>query len=184
MAQENNHNKLPFNQIGDYPENYSPVSILFRLIQGVGFRYYWATDKLTSVDLYFKPDLSAKSTFQTLEHLYNLSETVKNTVYDKPNYRPYENKTMTYLDLREKTLFNLKEANDYLIGKDDCFIKNMKIIFERNGDKTFFPFWNLLNGPISDMIYHTGQIVSFRRTTGNPIQSGVNVFTGKTLEIY
>ena len=29
-----------------------------------------------------------------------------------------------------------------------------------------------------DAIYHTGQIVSFRRTTGNPIDSSVNVFMG------
>jgi len=45
--------------------------------------------------------------------------------------------------------------------------------------ETQFPFWNVINGPISDAIWHTGQVVSFRRTSGNPFPKGVNVLTGK-----
>jgi hypothetical protein len=52
------------------------------------------------------------------------------------------------------------------------------VIFDRQGKESRFPIWNLLNGPIEDLVYHTGQIVSFRRTTGNPIPKGVNVFMG------
>ena len=54
-----------------------------------------------------------------------------------------------------------------------------KVLFQR-GDKTSsFPFWHVINGPISDALYHVGQLVSFRRTTGNPLNSNVNVFMGK-----
>jgi hypothetical protein len=54
----------------------------------------------------------------------------------------------------------------------------MSIIFDRKGKISNFPIWNLMNGPLEDAIYHTGQIVSFRRTAGNPIPKGVNVFLG------
>ena len=54
----------------------------------------------------------------------------------------------------------------------------MQVIFDRQGKESRFPIWNLINGPIEDLVYHTGQIVSFRRTTGNPIPKGVNVFMG------
>ena len=57
-------------------------------------------------------------------------------------------------------------------------LEYLNIIFERGGKQTKFPVWNLINGPIADAIYHTGQVVSFRRTSGNPIPKGVNVFLG------
>ena len=66
------------------------------------------------------------------------------------------------------------------LEKTDEEIANLKVIFDREERKMSFPLWNLLNGPLSDALYHTGQVVSFRRTTGNPIQKGVNVFLGKT----
>ncbi|MEN8845082.1 MAG: hypothetical protein ABF261_02240, partial [Candidatus Arcticimaribacter sp.] len=58
----------------------------------------------------------------------------------------------------------------------------MQVIFQRGTEQYRYPIWNMLNGPLADAIYHTGQVVSFRRTTGNPIQKGVNVFIGKTKE--
>ena len=44
-----------------------------------------------------------------------------------------------------------------------------------------FPFWNMINGPISDAIWHSGQVVANRRASGNPINPKVNVFIGKTM---
>ena len=61
-------------------------------------------------------------------------------------------------------------------SKDE--IEELNIIFEREGKKSRFPVWNLINGPIADALNHTGQVVSFRRTSGNPIPKGVNVFLG------
>lgn len=57
-------------------------------------------------------------------------------------------------------------------------LEALQVIFDRGGGQTRFPLWNLINGPISDAIYHTGQVVSFRRSSGNPISKGVNVFLG------
>ena len=68
--------------------------------------------------------------------------------------------------------------NIHRLNQLEIWLKNIKIIFLRKSGNYEFPIWNLINGPISDAIYHTGQLVSFRRTSGNPIPKGVNVFLG------
>ena len=73
---------------------------------------------------------------------------------------------------------NIKEASIILNQYDDINLDDLNIIFEKGGKQSKFPIWNLINGPISDALYHTGQVVSFRRTSGNPIAKGVNVFLG------
>ena len=65
---------------------------------------------------------------------------------------------------------NIYKLDEY---KDSDFESN-KIIF---GDKKF-DLYNLFHGPISDSLYHIGQIVAFRRASGNPIPIGVNHFMG------
>ena len=34
-------------------------------------------------------------------------------------------------------------------------------------------------GPIADALWHVGQVVTFRRSSGNPFNSKASVFTGK-----
>ena len=68
-----------------------------------------------------------------------------------------------------------------------CFKKtknfdNHNIIFLRDSKKVEYPFWNQLNGPIEDAVWHSGQIVAFRRASGNPISKKISVFTGKVRE--
>ncbi|MFL2629401.1 MAG: hypothetical protein ACJ0NO_02560 [Flavobacteriaceae bacterium] len=180
MNAQNKNPNLPFFEISSKKNNYTSVNIIYRLIEGAGYRYYWASKDLKKRDLEYKPNSTSISSYETLEHIYVLSETILNSVFNKVNYRPTNQIPESYQKLREGTLNNLKKFNDVIINKSEDDLKIIKIIFNRDGREVSFPFWNLLNGQISDMIYHTGQIVSFRRTTGNPIQKGVNVFLGKT----
>ena len=174
------NNNLPFFEISSEKNHYTSVNIIYRLIEGVGYRYYWASKDLKKKDLDYKPSSSSISSYETLEHIYVLSETIMNSALNKVNNRPTEKIPKSYNELREGTLMNLQKFNDIILSKNEDDLKRIKIIFNRGGREASFPFWNLLNGQIADMIYHTGQIVSFRRTTGNPIQKGVNVFLGKT----
>jgi len=59
--------RLPFYEIPDYPEDFSSGNILVRMIQGLGFRYHWATDGLTVEDLDYRPSAGARSTRETIE---------------------------------------------------------------------------------------------------------------------
>ena len=81
--------------------------------------------------------------------------------------------------LREITLNRIKESCVLFETMTLDELGLLKIKFNRGGAYSEFPVWNLINGPISDAIYHVGQIVSFRRTSGNPIEKGVNVFLGE-----
>ena len=75
----------------------------------------------------------------------------------------------------------VKEWNLKKLEKIDNF-QELRIIFLRDSKTTEFPFWNQLNGPIEDAVWHCGQIVVFRRASGNPISKKISVFTGKVNE--
>ena len=71
----------------------------------------------------------------------------------------------------------MKKASDILKSTNN--LEQHTILFERNGNTSEFPFWNNINGPIADALWHAGQIVMLRRMSGNPINPKVNVFLGK-----
>ena len=170
--------KLPFHSISPPPKEYSASNSISRMIEGLGFRYYWATEGLRSKDLKYRPSHEAKSTIETLKHLYGLSKTIAESIQNKVSKRPVDEIPDDFESLRNITLDQLNQAYLDIKKIKDLDLGNLKIVFERGGSKYNFPLWNLINGPIADALYHTGQIVSFRRTSGNPIPKGVNVFLG------
>ena len=171
-----NEQNLPFSDISSYPTEFSQASIVSRMIEGLGYRYYWATESLNQNDLSYKSSEDARTTLQIIEHIYSLSMMISSS---------FENKEYQFLSveddyntLREKTLMNLNYIHQKLQSETD--FSKLSIRFERGGTKMEFPFWNQINGPISDAIWHCGQVVMNRRASGNPLRKGVNVFIGKT----
>ena len=174
-AQEKNY----FYQIKDFDQNYSQNTIISRFLHSVGFRYYWATEGLTEKDLSYRLPNDSRSSYETLLHIYDLSKMILNTALNSPIERN-DSKGMEFKEIRENTLNNLKKASD-IFKKTDNF-QELRIIFLRDSKTTEFPFWNQLNGPIEDAVWHCGQIVAFRRASGNPISKKISVFTGKVNE--
>ncbi len=173
--------ELPYYQIPEPPEDYSPGNIMARMLDGLGYRYYWATFELTNDDLNYRPSVDSRTVQQTTEHIYGLSITILNTVNGKPNVRPPQSSEMKdFATLRKSTLDNIYRASQIVKGKGSSDLEGLDIIFQRGERTSSFPFWNLINGPIADALYHTGQVVAFRRASGNPLHPGVNVFTGIT----
>lgn len=169
--------ELPYKEIPSYPANYTQGTVMSRMIDGLGYRYYWATENLRTSDLDFKPETLARSTFETMEHIYGLSFMILNASKNQVNHRrdPVQ---MTANDLRLATLYNLKSASEAIALVEN--LDELTILFEGSTGREALPFWHVLNGPLADAIYHTGQMVSFRRTSGNPMNPKVNVFMGKT----
>jgi len=166
---------LPYYELPEYSENFTAGTVAARQVDALGFRYYWATSNLVEKDLAYKSDKDARSVDETIEHILSLSYVIVNSTLKKPN----EKTDFSQLDFeakRKQTLINLKTAADILRQSDD--ISQFKIIF---GEREV-PFWNAINGPIADAIWHCGQIASFRRITGNPINPNVNHFTGTVKE--
>lgn len=172
--------EIPYFQIPDYPETYTAGNLMGRMIDGLGYRYYWATEGLTEKDLAYKPSEDGRTTQETLDHLYGLSTIIANAALQKPNVRPTNFPELNFEEKRKVTLKNIKVASDALKVSSIKQIEGSPIIFQRGEQKAEFPFWNLLNGPLADAIYHVGQIVVFRRAAGNPMNPEVNVFLGKT----
>lgn len=176
MAQEKADDALPYRQIPNAPAIYSAGDVAARMVDGLGFRYFWATEGLTTEDLDYRPSPGARTTRETLEHIHGLSMTIANAVQNKVNSRQIN--SLSFEDLREQTLQNLQLVSGLLRDATESEVADMKIIFKQGENTIELPFWNVLNGPIADAIYHTGQIVSFRRASGNPIAGGVDVLRG------
>jgi len=176
MAQEAS---LPYAEIPAAPKKYNACTVAARMIDGLGFRYYWATEGLRAEDLAYKPSESARTADATLDHIYGLVSVVVNSVKGVPSIRPMTGMPTTYEEKRRWTLLALKEASDILRNSKPRKMKDFKVIFQRGDNKTEYPFWNQLNGPIADAIWHVGQMVSFRRASGNPLNPKVSVFSGR-----
>jgi len=170
--------KLPFDVIPEAPATYTACNVLARTIEGLGFRYRWATEDLTEEDLNYQFSEGSRTLDETLDHLYGLAETIINAIESKPSIRPLEIDHLTYEERRYKTLFFLLRASQKLRKANDADIQKMNIIFVRGERQSEFPFWNHLNGPIADALWHTGQVVASRRASGNPLSPRVSVFMG------
>ena len=173
---------LPYETIPEYPESYTATNVTSRMIDGLGFRYRWATEDLREEDLAYKPDSTARTSLATMDHILGLSNSILNAVSKKPNVRPSEQEELSWEAMRLKTLNNFKTSSDILRASSDKDLEDYKIIFQRGDKSSEFPFWHQYNGFIADALWHVGQVVSFRRASGNPIDSRVNVFSGTVRE--
>ncbi|MGJ5642208.1 hypothetical protein [Formosa sp. S-31] len=173
-AQENS--ELPYYEITEYAQNYTAGTVAARLIDGLGFRYYWVSEALTSKDLEYRLNEEGRSTLETLQHIYDLSTVIRDAALKVPHIKETLKKPMTYVELRSETLKNLKTASN-IISKEDNLEQFNMVFRSPNGDKTV-PFWNAINGPIEDAVWHCGQIAAYRRASGNSISSKVNHFMG------
>ena len=172
----NAQDALPYYEIPSAPMQYTATNIASRLIDGLGFRYYWATEGLREEDLGYKPNEQTRSTKETMFHIYSMSVTIHNVVMQtKDTVKPIDD----YAELRRETLYNFKNASDQLTKYNNEDL-DMLIITTGRGEKSMkYPFWYLINGQIADCLVHTGQIISYRRTSGNPVNNKAAVFTGK-----
>ncbi|WP_421894197.1 hypothetical protein [Marinoscillum sp.] len=168
--------RTSYANIPDYPAEFTAETVAARMVDGLGFRYYWATDGLRAEDLSFRPNEEARSTRETLEHIFGLTLILVNSTR-MIAHSPEDVTTLSFEELRTRTLENIAEASQNLKG-EKANLEDFPAIFQRGEEQTIFPFWNQINGPIADALWHVGQVVSFRRTSGNPLNPNVRVFTG------
>lgn len=172
-------NTLPYREIPSYPDSFTAETVVARMVDGLGFRYYWATEGLRPEDLAFRPTPEARSSEETIDHILGLSQIILNAMEGRANVRSGEETSSLSFEVKRKTtLENLKSASD-LLKLPASQLENLSIVFKNQETATEFPFWNMLNGPLADALWHVGQVVSFRRSSGNPFNSKVSVFSGK-----
>jgi uncharacterized damage-inducible protein DinB len=181
VAQDNDNMKdLPYYEVPDYYESYTAGTVAARMVDGLGFRYRWATEGLREVDLNYKPTDSSRTTMQTIDHILGLSRTILNATLKVPSDFTIQQPELTYEQKRKETLENIKKASEILQKATSLIDFNMHFISNRGESE--YPFWNSINGPIADAIWHTGQVTLLRRASGNPISKKVSFLQGKIRE--
>ena len=180
-SQEANEEPIPYSEIPEYPSEYNAGTVVARMIDGLGFRFYWATQGLREEDLAYKPSETNRTIGETIDHIYSLSRVIHNSAIKKPNDRSNAQETnLSFAAKRAMTLKNLKQASEIFVGQTD--LSEHKVVFISGSGIREYPFWNQINGPIEDAVWHCGQVVALRRASGNPFDSSVSVFQGKKRE--
>lgn len=167
-----------FSDIKNTPEILSASHMLAHSIRAIGFRYYWATQDLTVQDLEYRPSEEARSAKETLHHLYGLAVMINSAVQDQIFQRPTEHQLWPFSKLRKETMTLLENAYHRSLNLSTQDLQGVQIRFQSISREKAFPIWNLIHGPLADAQYHIGQVVSFRRSAGNPIDPKLNVFLG------
>ncbi|GJM23066.1 MAG: hypothetical protein DHS20C15_29810 [Planctomycetota bacterium] len=177
------YDALPPMSADDLP---SAASILKRLVDGLAFRYRWASDGLSRDDLAFTPCDGSMSLGELLDHLRYLARWLQVNVSaglrgDAP---------VTYPEccaelpdpagdpelLREQSLSAWGALSDELSGASAEDLQ--RVVLVGGKEPTSFPFWNALNGPLADALTHVGQLNSWRRQLGRPAPKP-DVFRGR-----
>jgi len=167
----NAQEELPYANIPENPKEYTAGTVAGRMIDALGFRYYWASEGLRTEDYAYKPSEEGRSTGETIDHILGLSRVILKAATQEDATAPKMD--MSYEEKRALTLKNLKKASDIMKLATDLEKHELKF-----NEKFKLPFWNNINGPIADAIWHSGQLVVMRRSSGNPIAKGVSVLMG------
>ncbi len=178
-AQQGEEALLPYHSIPAYPDSYTPGTVVARMIDGLGYRYFWATSGLTDQNLGYRPVEGSRSVLELIRHIHGLSETILNAALKQANDRSNAKEPpKEFALLRLQTLKNFKTASELMAKSTD--LREHPLIFIRKKERQEYPFWHQINGPIEDAVWHCGQLATLRRANGNPLPPGVNVFTGQT----
>lgn len=147
-------NKL-YESVNDYPGKITATSMIVRMLDGLGYRFRYATEVLTPGDYQFSPGQGCKTIGEIIEHIWGLVNWVFQSISPGNDTRPtdIESQRIHILELITKIRIHFESI-------DDSDLEHIKI--------RELPFWHIINGPLSDALTHTGQINTFRRLAGNP----------------
>lgn len=156
--------ELPFREIGEYPDSITGPNMIVRMFDGLGFRFYWATEDLLIKDFVFQSTPDGKSIRDILDHVWGLVNWMSIHVLQLKNKRPED-----HYDLRNNILLIIEKLRDEFAKMVEKKLETIQIENK--------PFWHLINGPIEDAVSHIGQINILRRMAGNP-PAELNPFLG------
>jgi hypothetical protein len=91
---------------------------------------------------------------------------------------PEPAETRAFEELCRVTMHRIRDLSAQLKATRPKAFEGMTLKFDVGGANRHYPFWNAINGSLSEAIYHVGQVVAFRRAAGNPINPAVSVFVG------
>jgi uncharacterized damage-inducible protein DinB len=167
--------ELPFEDISKTPNDLTATNTLLRIVEGLAFRYRWATENLSEENIKFKPHPTSMSVEEVNAHIFDL---VDSTFRVFGGEKQNKDSLNSFHKLRIKSLNILADLSERLKEMSDEDLSEI----EKNTSRKL-PFWYWINGPLADALTHVGQITSWRRIAGNPQLKGINVFIGNSDKI-
>lgn len=140
------------------------ANVLSRMLAGIGFRFYWATEGLSDELYAFRPCDGARSVGETIDHVWDLLNWTYCATGEAGPTKPGSGKL-----LRDGALDLIGRLQDALSQRDESALLSIELLGK--------PFWPIINGPLSDVLAHTGQIATLRRLAGSPAPES-NPFEG------
>lgn len=137
------------------PAEMTAATVIYRLLSGMGFRLYWATDELTEAVYAFQPGEGARTIGETVEHIWDLLHWLYSALDPAGKTKPDSPAA-----LRDGALDLIALLEDRFSTIDKDTLATIHILQE--------PFWPIINGPLSDVLTHIGQIAIVRRLAGSP----------------
>ena len=153
---------MDYHRIDEYPKRVNAVAVVVRLLDGLGFRFYWATYELDEDDYGFTPAEGGNSVGWMLSHIWGLLNWIYLNIRGEQTEQP-----PSKIGQRDHVLVLIRMIREEISGMSDERLAEVRI--------EGLPFWHIINGPISDALSHVGQINMARRLMGKPTPKA-NVF--------
>lgn len=154
------------------PTTVNATSVMARMVDAIALRFNLSTLGLLDKNLSFRPVESSLSIGEVIEHIYDLLAWINKCLGN--DYKTQLTPTVIgYRIAIEEVCEQLKTT---LMAMKEEELEAIQIYLKRTD--THYPFWNLINGPMSDVLTHVGQINSWRRMDGNPCPK-YSPFTGE-----
>jgi hypothetical protein len=77
-----------YSRVDHYPENVDAAGVIVRLLDGLGFRFYWATYGLVESDFVFNPKDGANSLGWIVRHIWGLMNWIHLHIFGSQVSRP------------------------------------------------------------------------------------------------
>ncbi len=145
-----------FKSYPEAPQEVSASNAIARMLDGLGYRYYWALNGLSEEDCEYRLCEGAKSICEIIEHVQDLVNWIHVHICGHDMKRP-----KNIIEQGYETLRVIEELRNFFIEMQDEDLGNYKLEHR--------PFWSFINMPISDALHHVGQVALLRRAVGNPV---------------
>lgn len=163
---------VPYQHMPEPPSEFTAGGVMKRMTDAIAFRFRWATEGLADGDLNFKPCEGSMTMRELFEHMLLLIQMVHGAL--DPERTGLKEKLDDMESYRIAVLRRLERLGDRIEDLSDAELGGCEVKLPSG---KAFPVWNLIHGPLADMLTHVGQINSWRRIAGKPAPKA-NLFLG------
>lgn len=161
-------------EITSAPTNeFSATNVLARMVDSIILGHHLAAEGLTEKEVGFRPVEGSMNMEESLIRIHGMSLF---TLRFLSQTQTLKKEVPSYTDFMEQSLDYYTTLSQYLKNASDQDLENSSQTNPRTGFE--FTAWHFIICPLADCLKHIGQIISWRRISGNPQLPIANFFEG------